>query len=280
MRVRFGPAGKPLSYKGKTEGIPEFLRQLGLDAFEYQAVRSLRVSEERARGLGAAARKNDVAVSLHGPYAINLSSDRSEVREASVDRLVRSAVIASWMGASLVVFHPGYYGSLGREEAVAAVINGLERVLEGLKEAGVGGIYLGVETTGKVKQVGSLEEVIEICSAVEGCKPVLDFAHIHARSGGSLRSLNDFLRVLDAVERELGCEALSPAHIHFTEVEYGEGGEVRHHQLGSGFGPNFKLLAEALVEVGVDATIISESPVLERDALKMKRIYERVISAR
>ena len=277
LEVRFGPAGKPITYKGKTELIPKFLRELGLNAFEYQAVRSLKISEDKAKSLAKCAKDNDVLVSLHGPYAINLSSEKDEVRRASIERLVKSAQIAQWMDAYLVVFHPGYYGGLTPDAAVKAVIDSLKELVTRVETMNVKNVAFGVETTGKVKQVGSISEVIEICSRIGLCKPVLDFAHIHARGSGLMKSKEDFLMIFDFVERELGRDAISPAHIHFTEVEYGEGGELRHHPLGSGFGPNFEYLAEALIEQGISAVIISESPILERDSLIMKRIYNNVL---
>ena len=277
MRVRFGPAGKPISYKGKTELIPKFLRELELDAFEYQAVRSLKISEEKAKLLAESAKENDVLVSLHGPYAINLSSKKDEVRAASIERLVKSAQIAQWMKAYLVVFHPGYYGKLSPENAVKAVIDSLKEVIERVRSIGLENVLFGIETTGKIKQVGSLSEVIEICLNVDLCKPVLDFAHIHARGRGALKTKDDFLRVFESIERELGHIAIAPSHIHFTEVEYSEGGEIRHHPLGSGYGPDFKVLAEVLIENGIDAIIISESPILERDSIKMKRMYHKAL---
>lgn len=273
MEARFGPAGRPTSYKGKTELIPKFLRELGLNAFEYQAVRSLRVSEDKARLLAKYAKENDVLVSLHGPYAINLSSEKEEVRIASIKRLVKSAQIAQWMKAYLVIFHPGYYGSFTPDIAIKTIINSLEELIEKVKAMGLKSVRFGIETTGKVKQIGSLHEVIEICSNVDLCKPILDFAHIHARGGGTLKTKKDFSKVFELVEERLGSNAITPAHIHFTEIEYGEGGEIRHHPLSSGFGPKFEYLAETLVEMGINAVIISESPMLERDSIKMKKMY-------
>lgn len=273
LEMRFGPAGRPTLYKGKTELIPKFLRELELNAFEYQAVRSLKISEDKARLLAKCAEENDVLISLHGPYAINLTSEKEEVRVASVERLVKSAQIAQWMGAYLVVFHPGYYGNFTPNVAVENIINSLRELVERVEDMELKNVTFGVETTGKVRQAGSLSEVIEICSSVDLCKPVLDFAHIHARGGGALKTKEDFSKVFELVEEKLGGSAITPAHIHFTEVEFGEGGEIRHHPLGSGFGPNFELLAETLVEMGISAVIISESPILERDSIKMKKMY-------
>ena len=280
MRVRFGPAGKPLSYKGKSEQVPIYLKQLELDAYEYQAVRSLRISKESATTLGKNARACDVLLSLHAPYAINLSSEKEKTIEASIERLVKAVEVASWMGAYLVVFHPGYYGKYSQDEALRLVINSLEKVIERMKENNIRNVYLGIETTGKLSQVGSLDEVVEVCETLDRVRPVIDFAHIHAREGGKLKDKNDFIKIVNILESRLGSKALNPIHIHFTEVEYGEKGEIRHHPLGSGYGPNFKELAKALIDLDIDAVIICESPLLEEDAIRMKRILKELLASK
>ncbi len=279
MRVRFGPAGKPLSYKGKSELVPVFLKQLGLDAYEYQAVRSLRISKASATTLGKNAKECDVTLSLHGPYAINLSSEKPETREASIERLVKSAEIAMWMNAYLVVFHPGYYGKYTPDEALKLVIDALDKVVDRMKELKIKNVLLGAETTGKVKQVGSLDEIIHICEVNELVKPVIDFAHIHARGQGVIRTKEDYLKIFKLLDEKIGDRAFNPVHIHFTEVEFSESGELKHHPIGSGYGPNFEDLAKALIELNLDAIIISESPILEEDAVKMKSIFEKLLKA-
>lgn len=277
-RVRFGPAGRPINYRGSTVGVPAYLKNMGLDAFEYQAVRGVRISENDARQLGIAARNHDVLLSLHAPYAINLSSEKQETIEASIERLVQAARAASWMGAYLVVFHPGYYGKRSTEEALRLCIDSLKRVVERLEQEGIREVLLGPETTGKTSQVGSPEEVLTMCREVPRCKPVLDFAHIHARYQGCIRTKDDYLKYVQLFEKELGDLAVKPLHIHFTHVDYGKSGERAHRTLEEpGYGPPFRPLAELLVELGYDAVIISESPVLDQDALRMKKILEEVL---
>ncbi len=281
MRVRFGPAGRPLNYKGPTEGIPRYLRvEEGLDAFEYQAVRGVRIREEAARKLGDEARRYDVALTLHAPYAINLCSSKQATVEASIKRLVESSVAASWMGARLVVFHPGYYGNLSPNEALSRCISALKRVAEELDTLNIKEVLLGPETMGKLSQVGSLEEVVAMCQAVTICRPVIDWAHLYARSQGGLKTKEEFRKVLEYIELNLGSEYIENLHCHYTKVEFGKRGERKHRTLEEeGYGPDFELLAEVIVEGGFSLTIISESPLLDKDAIKMKAILYRIKSS-
>jgi len=275
-RIRFGPAGKPVSMKSKDIlDAPAFLREMGLDAMEYEAVRGVKISEEKARELGERALENDVKLSLHAPYYINLSSVKKSTVEASVERLKESIQASMWMGSYIVVFHPGYYsGAPSKREAVEYVIKNLKPVVEYREEIGARDVWLGPETTGKSTQVGDLDEVILISNSIEAVKPVIDFAHLYARYGGKyITSVEDVLKIIERLEKEVGEHAVKPIHIHFSKIEYGKGGERRHHVLSEErYGPDFNHVCRALAETGVDAVVISESPVLEQDALVMKEI--------
>ncbi|HIQ02828.1 MAG TPA: deoxyribonuclease IV [Desulfurococcales archaeon] len=281
VRFRFGPAGKPVEYRGSTVDIPFFLKSIGLDAFEYQAVRGVRISREDAELLGVNARKSDVLVSIHAPYYINFSSQKEDVIDRSVERLCETVKVANYMGAYVVVFHPGYYGGFKPDEALRKVISGLLRVREFMESEGITSVWLGPETTGKTSQVGSVDEVISICREVGKSRPVIDWAHIYARSKGTyITSIDHVIEVIDRIEKELGRDALNPLHCHFSKISYGRGGEREHVVLADkAHGPDFKIVCKGLLEVGVDTVIISESPILEKDALVMKRVYEELLSA-
>lgn len=250
-----------------------YLKEIGLDAMEYQAVRSIRIGRKAASELGSAALENGVLLTIHGPYAINLSSNKKLVRRQSVQRIVKSAEIASWMGAFHLTFHPGYYSGLPRDLAMQTQKEALKNVLDKMAERKIN-VELGPETTGKPNQFGTLEELIELSTAFEKIRLTLDFAHIHARLGGAIRSRSDYEKVLDTVEKSLGTERMRNLVVHFSEVETTMKGfgERRHHPLGSGYGPDFKKLAEVIMEKGYCFIIICESPMLEMDALKIKRI--------
>ncbi|MCC6029157.1 MAG: TIM barrel protein [Candidatus Korarchaeum sp.] len=267
-RVRFGPAGYPID--APRERAFSYLREIGLDAMEYQAVRAIPKNEDLLSWVRNEASENDIMLTLHAPYAINLCS--KEKGAASVKRLVDSGIAASKIGANHVTFHPGYYGKMSEEDALKTAIESLKRVREELISLGIN-LELGPETTGKPSQLGSLDEVLRMAEEVDGVRPTIDFAHIHAREGGSIRSREDYERILKIIERELG--DLNGLVIHFTEVELTKSGvgERMHHDLGSGYGPPFEPLAEIIAEYGLRWLIISESPVLERDSIKMKALY-------
>jgi len=277
-RIRFGPAGKPLSLKSADIlKAPAFLRELGLGAMEYEAVRGIKIDEIKVRMFGEEACRHNIVLSLHAPYFINLAGKR-EVVEASILRLIESIRAAHWMNAYIVVFHPGYYSGLDRREALECIITNLKSVAEFAKEVGV---WLGVETTGRTSQVGDLDEVIEIARRLDRVKPVIDWAHLYARHRGSfITSVDDVIRVVERLEREVGEHSIRPLHSHFSKVEFNRSGEVRHRALSeAGYGPEFEHICKALHEVGIDAVIISESPLLELDAVKMKNICAEVCNS-
>ncbi|MEM1873057.1 MAG: TIM barrel protein [Acidilobaceae archaeon] len=271
-----------MDYRGALEGVPAYLRSLGLDAFEYEAVHGVKVSEERARALGAQARSLDVRVSLHGPYYINLASTDKEVVARSVERIVESMKAAEWMGAEAVVIHTGYYkGNPSKKAALDRAIAAYKTALESLP-SWVKTPLIAPETMGKDSQIGTVEEIIEICRQIGRCKPCIDWAHLYARyEGRFVTRLDDVLKVIELVERELGQEAVNPLHTHFSKIEYGRGGEREHKTLAEkDYGPDWSLVCRAYLEAGVEAVVISESPLLDRDALLMKSLCEEVEKSR
>ncbi|RLE94732.1 MAG: deoxyribonuclease IV [Thermoprotei archaeon] len=278
MRIpRFGPAGKPLKYKGKVEGIPKYLREKGLDAFEYQAVYGVKIKEEDARKLGEEARKFNVKLSVHAPYYVNLCSKEKEKFEKSIERIVESVRAASWMGAEIVVFHPGAYKGQSSEEAFERFISALKEIADRISTI-EGKILLGAEVMGKKSQFGSLDEVIRAAQKIDILVPVIDWAHLHARDQGVLKTHDDFIKVLERIERELGSDVAKNLHCHFTRVEFGESGERKHRIMAEeDYGPEFKDLAKAIAETGYISTIISESPLLDEDALVMKEILIKIL---
>ena len=276
-RLRFGPAGKPLEFKGNIEKVPEILASMGLDALEYEAVRGVRIREEKARKLGEEARKYDVLLSMHAPYYINLASPDEEVVNRSVKRIIEAMIASEWMGAYAVVVHTGYYkGNKSKEEAVKRAIQGYKRVLDELPNW-VKTPDISPEVMGKTTAIGDVDEVIEICLELgKRCRPTIDWAHLHARyQGQHVLTVDDVLKVIEEFEKNLGKRAIDPLHTHFSKIEYGKGGEREHHTLSEEeYGPEWRVVCRAYLETGINATIISESPILEKDALLMKRICE------
>ncbi len=276
-RTRFGPAGFPID-ASRDEAF-KYLNSVGLDGMEYQAVRRVPTNEKVLGSIREEAERYDILLTVHAPYAINLAAETEEKRKASIMRIIAAAEAARKMGALHVTFHPGYYLKRSPEEALKIAIESLREVIEEMKARGLDHIELGPETTGKPNQLGSLEEVMVMAEELDNVLPTIDFAHIHVREkGGQIRCKEDYRRIIEVLERRLG--SADGLVIHFTEVEATSKGygERRHHELGSGYGPDFEPLAEIMVELGVKWFVVSESPILERDSIKMREIYKRKLS--
>jgi deoxyribonuclease-4 len=264
--------------KAALTDVPRLLREEGLDAFEYQAVRwgaKPQIRREEAEKLGLMAKENDVLLSLHGSYFINLCGGKETV-DASKDRLIACATASQWMGSKIVVFHPGFYGRKSPREVFKECLEALKDVVERLRALGISDIKLGPETMGKPTQFGSLEEVLALCEQVEQTQPVIDWAHLHARDRGRFKTVHDFRVVVEEIERRLGTEAVKNMHCHFTKVEFTDKGEKCHHTMDeAGYGPEFEMLAKVIADFKLNPVIISESPVLDVDAIKMRDILKK-----
>jgi deoxyribonuclease-4 len=278
---RFGPAGVPPPFRlviSSIAGVPRLLREEGLDAFEYEAIywgAKPQIKQEEAEKLGSEARANDVWLSLHGSYFVNLVGEK-QVVEASKRRLIASATAAEWMKAHVVVFHPGFYGRRSPKEAFKSCVESMKEIVEEMKALGIDDVRLGAETMGKSSQLGSLEEVMGFCEEVEQAQLVIDWSHLHARNHGRFRKIDDFRRVVEEVENRLGKEVAENMHCHFTKIEYSSRGERRHHVLDeSGYGPSFEMLAKVIAEFKLKPVFICESPLLDIDAAKMRDMLKR-----
>ncbi len=254
------------------------MREEGLDALEYEAIYwggVPQIRREEAEKLGLKADENDVWLSLHGSYFINLNGEK-QIVEASKKRLVACAIGADWMKAHTVVFHPGFYGRKPPAEAYRRVVEAMNDVVATLKGLGIISVRLGAETMGKPSQVGSLEDALGFCEDVEQTQLVIDWAHLHARNRGRFRTIEDFRKVVEQAESRLGSEAVQNMHCHFTKIEYSEKGERRHHILDeAGFGPSFEILVKVIVEFRLRPVLICESPLLDIDAVKMRDMFRK-----
>jgi deoxyribonuclease-4 len=257
---------------------PKVLRDEGLDAFEYQAVRwgaKPQIKREDAEKFGLKAKENDVLLSLHGSYFINFCGEK-DIAEASKQRLIACATAAEWMKAYVVVFHPGFYGKRPQKEVFSNCLDALKDVVETMSTLGIKNVKIGPETMGKSSQFGSLDEVLSVCEQVERTRPVIDWAHLHARSMGRFKTVDDFREVVEEIEKRLGTEAAKGLHCHFTKVEFTDKGEKRHHIMDEAeYGPDFEMLAEVIAEFRLKPVIISESPILDIDAIKMRDIVQK-----
>lgn len=273
--VKFGPAGRPVDYNGNANMACSYIRSIGLDAYEYQATYGVKISEKSAIELKMDSDESDVLVSMHAPYYVNLSSNKDDVVERSIQRLVQAASASEWMGAYRTVFHPGFYTTHTPEEAIERCKNSITLIQEELEARGVKEYNLAPETTGKKSQLGSLDEIIEICSSFDHVEPTVDFAHVHARNNGCIKGKDDYSRIFTRLENELGLKTL---HSHFTSIEYTDKGERKHHTLmEEDYGPALEPLMEVVAENGWNITLICETPLRDRDALVMKGVYEGIL---
>lgn len=270
-RLLFGTGGIPRSTKGTSSisGIKR-IRELGLDCMELEFVQGVRMGENGAKNVLEAAKKEEVALSVHAPYYINLNSYEKEKLKASLERIYQSARIGSLCGAEFVVLHAGFYQKSSKKHTFDNVSKALKELTGQLRDEGIPAV-LRPETMGKRTQFGTLEEVLELSAEIEGVMPCLDFCHLHAREGKE-NSYPEFTEILYRVEENLGKEGLSNMHMHVAGVEYGINGEKRHLNLKeSDF--NYSELMRALKEFKARGRVILETPVLEQDALMLKEIY-------
>ncbi|MCC7576757.1 MAG: TIM barrel protein [Methanomethylovorans sp.] len=268
----FGTAGVPhSSAKGTTvEGIRR-VKELGLGCMEIEFVRGVKMGANSATDVHRTATSQNVALSVHAPYYINLNSSEPEKVEASIKRIYDSALIGSICGARSIVFHPAYYQKDKPEEVFSRVCQKLQELTARMAAEDIDTI-LRPETTGKPTQFGSLDETLSMCSQLDKVLPCIDFAHLHARSNGEENSYEEFTAVLEKVENVLGREALKNMHVHISGIEYGPKGEKNHLRL-DGSDLKYIELMRAFKDFRATGLVISESPDNEGDALLLKRTY-------
>ena len=268
----FGTGGVPLSAQARatTSGI-ERIAELGLSCMEIEFVRGVKMNEAGAASVAETAARRGIKLSAHAPYYINLNAREPEKIKASQQRLLQTARIASLCGAESVVFHTGYYLSVPQEKVYDTVKRYLAEILNQLKREN-NQVKIRPEILGKHSEFGTLDEVFNLCTELEGLAPCIDFAHWHARTG-RFNSYEEFASVLSQVEQRLGRAALDDMHIHLSGIHYGAKGEIKHLNLKqSDF--HYAELLQALRECRAKGMVICESPNLEEDALLLQATYD------
>ena len=277
----FGPGGNSdafrLAGKKSTVEAPEWIRSIGLDAYEFEAGRGINAGEDVLRAIGAEAKKHGILMSLHAPYFISLSSTEEQKRTNSIEYISRSLRASELLGADTIVIHTGSASKITREQAMDFARDTLERNLE---INGDTDIRMGLETMGKINQLGTLEEVIELCKISPKYCPIVDFGHLNARHLGShFPDRDSYRRVFDSIGTALGDDYAKYLHCHFSKIEYTQMGEKKHLTFADTvYGPDFEPLAEAIIAEGVCPRIICESDgTMSDDALEMKRIWKKTL---
>ena len=269
MEIWIGPAGTPTTVdSGTIDGIKE-VERLGLNAMEIQFSHGVRMGIETAKECKKAA-GNNVHLSIHAPYYINLLSVEKKKVEASRKRILNSVEKGHHMGANIVLIHCGYYGELDKKVAYGKMKAEFEKLVDKIK-SNKWKVKLGPETAGKIKQWGRLDEIVKLCDELDGCDPVVDFSHMYATQAGRI----DYAEILDKIS-ELKLKRL---HTHFSGIEWspikmtGKGNERRHLPISSNK-PDYSGLVKEIKKRKLDITLISESPLLEKDAVFMKKLLE------
>ena len=276
---KFGPAGNSesfsaLGYKNSLQ-VPEYIVKMGLDCYEYQCGRGVNIGEEKAKELGIKANEAGISLSLHAPYYISMSSVEEEKRLNSINYILASAKAVNAMGGDRIVVHTGSCGKITREHALELALDTMKKAVDALDKAGLSHIHICPETMGKVNQLGTLNEVLELCKLDERLIPCIDFGHLNARDLGILKTTEDFENVFTSIKNALGTDRLKCFHSHFSKIEYTTGGEKRHLTFEDKvFGPNYEPVMELTYKYGCDPTFICESAGTQaEDAKTMKDYY-------
>jgi deoxyribonuclease-4 len=268
----FGTGGVPVSAKSRsTQAGIEHIAELGLGCMEVEFVQGVKMSPEVAVSVGELAAKKKVVLTAHGPYFINLNAIEPQKVHMSKERILQTARIAALFGARSITFHAAFYLKNTPAETYATVKKHLQEVMNILRKEG-NRVTISPEVTGKSSQFGTLEELLQLSSEIEGVAFCLDFSHWHARTGKA-NSYQEFLDILDQIERKLGRRALDNMHIHLSGIAYGKKGEIKHLMLPDS-DLRYAELLRALKERKAKGVVICESvPYLENDALLLQQTY-------
>ena len=279
MSAIFGPAGNSDSFSAKYKSsseAPVFLKEMGLDCYEYQCGRGVRVSDKSAQQLRDKAEQNEIKLSLHAPYFISLSSVEEEKRDKSIDYILQSCDAAMRLGADRIVIHSGSCSKMSREKALELAKDTLIRARRQAIDQGFESVHFCPETMGKTNQLGNLEEVLEMCRLDDTFIPCVDFGHLNARTFGGIKSISDYEAMLDKIEDKLGSDRLKIFHSHFSKIMFtNPGGEKKHLTFeDTEYGPDFEPLMELVAKKNLSPVFICESAGTQaEDALAMKQEY-------
>ncbi len=281
MKALFGPGGNSDDFYSlgniSTRSAPSWIKKIGLDAYEYEAGNGLNATDDMLIAVGKSAAENGIKLSYHAPYYISLSGIVEEKRLNSIKYIRESLDAAKLLGAKTIVVHTGSAAKISRDEAMRLAGDTLIKTLNAVDTYG---IKVGLETMGKINQLGTLDEVLELCRIDSSLVPVIDFGHLNARSLGEMfKTADDYLRVFDKIDRCLSSEIAKNVHCHFSKIEWTKSGEKKHLTFSDEiYGPKFEPLIEVIVNNNLTPTIICEScGTQSNDALAMKKYYMELL---
>lgn len=277
--IKFGPSGNSESFFAegfsKSEQVPKWLKERGLDCFEYSFGRGINMGDEKAILLKDAFAKEDIEISVHAPYYINFANEDEEKISASINYVIESAKKAKLMGGKRVIFHPASQGKATRERAVEVTRQNLQRLTAMIYANSLEDMIFCPETMGKIGQIGTPEEIIDFCTIDKVYIPTIDFGHVNSRYQGILKTTEDFEKLLNEFLDGLGMEKMKHFHSHFSKIQFSGKGEVKHLTFEDQiYGPEFTPLAYALKKLQLEPHILCESAGTQaEDSLEMKKTY-------
>ena len=282
--VLFGPSGcgnefYEQGHKSILE-VPEWVKNYGLDAYEYSFGHGYNMSSELANKAGQLFKDHDIKLSLHAPFYINFANPDEVMYQKTQGYIYTGIKFLRAFGADRLIFHPASCGKLKREEALELTNKRFDETFNKMDEEGIlDGLLLCPETMGKTMQIGTYSEVVDLCKVNEHLVPTFDFGHINSLEQGSLKTKDDYKRILDYCIEKLGFDRTNNCHIHFSKIQYGAKGEIKHLNYDDIiYGPEFDPLAEVLVEYNLSPRVICESmDKMPHDALIMKKIYLKTL---
>jgi len=228
----FGVAGFPPAFfksdfGKKRENVFAWLSSLGLNWIELQNTYGVKMRDDQATLYNKLATEHNIGISIHAPYYITLASGDSDVVKRSKERFLQCFALAYKLNSQRIIFHPGHYSGNGKDDRKRAVIK-IANALKEIKHELPKGVIVYPETAGKRSQIGSIEEILDICELVDYARPCIDVAHIHGFEGGTLTTQENIIKVLDKVIVRFGIEYLKQAHFHMYPIEVDRNGEKKH----------------------------------------------------
>ncbi len=280
--VKFGPSGNDEQFYSdgfsKTIDAFKWVKNLGLDLFEYSLGNGITLKMDTAEKMGIEAEKNKIEVSIHAPYFINFANPSEESKQKSINYCINSLKLLRAFKGKKCVVHSGSQLKQERNEALKVLYNGYDALLNEIYKQNLGDMYICPETMGKYTQIGSYKEIIDLCTLDKCLIPTLDFGHINCVMQGKLKTEDDYKQIIDYSLEKLGRFKTENLHIHFSKIEYSEKGEMKHLDYSNEiYGPDFAPLANVLKEYNLSPTVICESKgKMATDALILKNIYNNI----
>ena len=278
--IKFGPSGSCEEFLSqgfkKTSDGASWLKDRGVDLYEYSFGRGVNISEATATAYGKVFKDTGIEMSVHAPYFINLATQEESKALNNIRYITDSLKALRAFGGLRCVFHPGSPLKLPRSEAMSILLKSFENIVQIKNDSGYGDLLLCPETMGKINQLGDLEEIISIVNVGdENIIPCIDFGHLNAREQGLFKSKDDYKRVIDRLIDGIGEKKTFNMHVHFSKIQYTDKGELRHLTFEDDvYGPDFEPLMEVFKEYKMSPYVVCESAGTQtRDSMLMKSYY-------